>query len=87
MTRKTWTMTAITTGLFAFATLGCCCPDSRTGLSAANSERPGCPAKIVCPLTGKLVCKDRCPLNANAVADAGRVTTRPSCCGTGTNGR
>ena len=29
--------------------------------SRASAERPDCPGKIVCPLTGELVCKDRCP--------------------------
>jgi len=27
------------------------------------SESPsGCPGRIVCPLTGKLICRDACPL-------------------------
>lgn len=26
------------------------------------SERADCPGKVVCPLTGEEVCKDRCPL-------------------------
>ena len=30
----------------------------------ATLERPDCPGKIECPLTGELVCKDRCPLGA-----------------------
>lgn len=28
-----------------------------------REERPDCPGKMVCPLTGELVCKDRCPLD------------------------
>ncbi len=33
------------------------------GITAlATSGRPDCPGKIVCPLTGEPVCKDRCPL-------------------------
>jgi hypothetical protein len=31
------------------------------GAAAARSERSDCPGKIVCPLTGELVCRDRCP--------------------------
>lgn len=30
-------------------------------LSSATSERADCPGKIVCPLTGELVCRDQCP--------------------------
>ncbi|RJP33582.1 MAG: hypothetical protein C4547_12055 [Phycisphaerales bacterium] len=29
--------------------------------SRVSADRPDCPGKIVCPLTGELVCKDRCP--------------------------
>lgn len=42
------------------------------GLAAASSERADCPGKIVCPLTGKLVCKDQCPA---------RDASRPDCPG------
>ena len=35
----------------------------------ANSARPDCPGQIVCPLTGELVCKDKCP-----------VGKAPACC-------
>ena len=37
-----------------------------------SADRPDCPGKIVCPLTGELVCKDRCP---------GRDASRPVCPG------
>ena len=33
-----------------------------------DPQRPDCPGRIVCPLTGKPVCKDRCPLGAALVA-------------------
>jgi hypothetical protein len=46
------------------------------GLAPASAERPDCPGKIECPLTGDLVCRDRCPLGAGAPADAGV----PDCC-------
>ena len=31
-------------------------------LASADSERPDCPGKIICPLTGQPVCADKCPL-------------------------
>lgn len=45
------------------------CVLAATGLIAAGSvrlgqwtaERADCPGKIVCPLTGEEVCRDRCP--------------------------
>lgn len=44
-----------------------------------TTERSDCPGKIVCPLTGELVCKDRCPLGAekSVQKDADSV---PACC-------
>jgi len=41
--------------------------------SRVSADRPDCPGKIVCPLTGQLVCKDRCPLGNND-------SEKPSCC-------
>ncbi|MSR29348.1 MAG: hypothetical protein EXS03_07235 [Phycisphaerales bacterium] len=47
-------------------------------VSSYGTSRPDCPGKVVCPLTGELVCKDRCPLSADAMpTDA---STTPSCC-------
>ncbi|MHC4414038.1 MAG: hypothetical protein ACYS0G_02010 [Planctomycetota bacterium] len=46
--------------------------------ASARSERPDCPGKIVCPLTGELVCKDRCPLGEQGAAD--KTTELPVCC-------
>jgi len=40
--------------------------------TSASPERADCPGTIVCPLTGELVCRDRCPR-----IDAGR----PDCPG------
>jgi hypothetical protein len=37
-------------------------------------ERPDCPGKIICPLTGEPVCKDRCPLGTTSGPAKG------SCC-------
>ncbi len=31
------------------------------GLSS-DADRPDCPGQITCPLTGELVCRDKCPL-------------------------
>lgn len=42
-------------------------------------QRADCPGKIVCPLTGELVCKDRCPLGAQK-ADATEDNFIPACC-------
>ncbi len=30
-------------------------------LARSSSQRPDCPGKIVCPLTGELICRDKCP--------------------------
>lgn len=43
------------------------------------AERADCPGKIVCPLTGELVCEDRCPLGAQK-AEATEETAVPACC-------
>jgi len=32
---------------------------------ASADGRPDCPGKIICPLTGELICKDRCPIQQN----------------------
>ncbi len=47
-------------------------------LSPANGA--DCPGKVVCPLTGELVCKDRCPLGAPRAGD-GVTTQKHGCCG------
>lgn len=40
-----------------------------TTIHQARKERADCPGKIVCPLTGELVCRDRCPLGDTDRAD------------------
>lgn len=66
MTRRTWTIAAVATGLVCLASLA--------GFAAANSDRLDCPGKIVCPLTGKLVCKDQCPArDANRADCPGQI--------------
>ncbi|MBW3542718.1 MAG: hypothetical protein KY476_20835 [Planctomycetes bacterium] len=34
-----------------------------------STERADCPGKVICPLTGEEVCKDRCPLVDSSRAD------------------
>ena len=41
---------------------------------ARAQDRRDCPGKIICPLTGDLACKDRCPLGENEAAGT------PQCC-------
>ncbi len=43
-----------------------------------DPNRPDCPGKIVCELTGELVCKDKCPLNESTEAKA--ESELPACC-------
>lgn len=45
--------------------------------SRVSADRPDCPGKIVCPLTGEPVCRDRCPLNGGERTAA---QDSPSCC-------
>jgi hypothetical protein len=33
---------------------------------AMDSGRPDCPGKILCPITGELICADQCPLDEAA---------------------
>ncbi len=50
---------------------------SAFGLAAVSTERADCPGKVVCPLTGELVCKDKCPLGESASTEE---VTVPACC-------
>ncbi len=64
MTRRIWLRRLLAvTGVLALGGIG---------WAAAISERADCPGKIICPITGKLVCKDQCPA---------RDATRPDCPG------
>jgi hypothetical protein len=50
-----------------------------------DAGRADCPGQIVCPITGELVCIDRCPLGAGGVTrpDVALAVTQPgSCCST-----
>jgi hypothetical protein len=75
MTRRKWILsTAMVAGLALTAFGG-------VRLFASAAERPDCPGKIVCPLTGKLVCKDRCPLSSDSATASKADTKVPcSCC-------
>ena len=61
----------------AIGALGGC---AATG-EVASAERPDCPGKIVCPITGELICADECPVGAGAKPDAALAMnqTRPCC--------
>lgn len=48
--------------------------------SSGSQERPDCPGTIICPLTGELVCRDRCPLGSGAKAVVGEACALPACC-------
>ena len=43
-----------------------------------NAERADCPGQVTCPLTGELVCKDRCPLTSSV--DEIVESDVPACC-------
>jgi hypothetical protein len=58
------TALVLSSGLFAY----------QRGLT--SGQRVDCPGKIVCPLTGQLVCRDRCPLHP-IPSEGGPV---PKCC-------
>lgn len=50
-----------------------------------QAERDDCPGKVVCPLTGELVCADECPVRvgeapAPTAPTASAVTDLPPCC-------
>lgn len=66
--QKRWTLPVVALAALGLAMLGA------VKLVAADADRLDCPGKIVCPLTGKLVCKDRCPaLDANRPECPGRI--------------
>ena len=59
------------------AMLAASVPAAGLALAAGSNNRPDCPGKIICPLTGELVCKDRCPLGAQKHAGSADL---PACC-------
>jgi hypothetical protein len=70
MTRRAWVVSLVSLGAAAIAT-------AAVALPQLNKARSNCPGQIVCPLTGELVCKDRCPLGAENPANEG---PKKPCC-------
>lgn len=69
-------MAATATLAAAGALSGCA-----SGERVAGAERADCPGKIVCPITGELVCIDQCPAGAGARPDVALAVAQPgSCC-------
>ncbi len=54
-----------------------CVAAAGLALAAGSNSRSDCPGQIICPLTGELVCKDRCPLGAQQHVES---TDLPACC-------
>lgn len=55
-----------------------------SGALGSAQNRADCPGRLVCPLTGELVCRDRCPLDAQGDADVETdaiLSDLPACCG------
>lgn len=74
MTKRRTIVTWTTLGLAAAVAVGA------STIHQARASRADCPGKIVCPLTGELVCRDECPLNAAAAETESRQASRRSCC-------
>lgn len=69
MTRRAYFLPMALFAVLGLAALG--------GLKLAKSQanRPNCPGKIVCPQTGELICRDRCPtVDPNRPDCPGRIT-------------
>ena len=47
------------------------------GYSISGGTRTDCPGKIICPIIGDEVCKDRCPLSDTARTDCPGKTKCP----------
>lgn len=54
------------TSLFGVLALGLVAATYPLATASSKAKRSDCPGKVVCPLTGEEVCKDRCPLAAKA---------------------
>ncbi len=67
--------------------LGAAVAAGATTLDQARAARADCPGKVVCPLSGELVCRDRCPLDAADAPEAstGQATRRGCCVGARAN--
>lgn len=51
------------------------------GLAQTKGERPDCPGKIICPVNGEEICKDRCPLTETKDSGPAKVEESAGCCG------
>lgn len=68
MLTRRWTLAALALAMVGVATVGA------ARLATASAERADCPGKIVCPETGKLICRDKCPTDDQNRPDCpGRV--------------
>lgn len=52
-------------------------PAKTEATAVVDASRPDCPGQIRCPLSGELVCRDRCPANGQQVPTGATV---PECC-------
>jgi len=69
MVTRRWTLSVVALAMFGISTLGA------VKFATANTERADCPGKIVCPETGKLICRDKCPtIDQNRSDCPGRVS-------------
>lgn len=68
---KVWVVSAV--GLAAALTAGA---GAMYRASQPATVRPDCPGRIICPLSGELVCRDRCPLDAAQAP----TPAPPACC-------
>lgn len=78
MLRRAHILPIVAVAVLATATVG------SLKLAQAQADRPDCPGKIVCPLTGEQVCRDRCPtVDPNRSDCPGRIlcplTGEPVC--------
>ncbi|MCH7591703.1 MAG: hypothetical protein IH989_02830 [Planctomycetes bacterium] len=72
---KRWTLSALALAMLGVAALGAVkLAAGQAGYAGANSERADCPGKIVCPETGRLICRDHCPtIDRNRSDCPGRI--------------
>ncbi len=74
-------MAATATMATAAALAGCASGERAGSMGVASLERADCPGKIVCPITGELVCIDECPAGTGAKPDVALAASQPkSCC-------
>jgi hypothetical protein len=75
---------AATVTIAAAALGGALAGCSATGsMEMAGADREDCPGQTICPLTGELVCIDRCPLNKGGgvgKSDGGLAVAQPAPC-------